>query len=80
MSLLLWLALYLVILLFCLWLIRWGGADLLGREYLSIFLISHRAPTWGSEGIKLFAWLTLVAHTIWFLIGVFKPDTRYLFF
>lgn len=78
MSNFIWLAEYLAVLLFCLWLIRWGGADLLdGRPILSILFVHHWAPRWRADGLKLFAWMLLFVDTLWFIIGLFSPDARY---
>lgn len=63
-------------LLFWLWVIRWGGAERLEGTFTSGLLVNYFAVNWSAEGIKLFAWLTLIATTIWFFAGVFYPEIR----
>jgi hypothetical protein len=75
-SLTAWIILYLLELLFWLWIIRWGGAERLEGTFTSGLLISYFAPGWSAEGIKLFAWLTMIAGTVWFIAGLFFPDLR----
>ena len=76
MSLANWVGSYAIEVLFCLWLIRWGGAERLEGTFASGFLVSWFAPNWTSDGIKVFGWAALVAGTGWFVIGVFWPDFR----
>jgi hypothetical protein len=76
MSLIEWISLFAVELLFWLWIVKWGGAERLEGTFASGFLISILAPSWSAEGIKLFAWLTMIAGSIWFVIGLFYPDIR----
>jgi len=71
-----WIILYLLELLFWVWIIRWGGAERLEGSFISGLLIHYFAPRWGSEGIKLFAWLALIAGTVWFIAGLFYPGIR----
>lgn len=77
MSLTSWIIIYFVELLFWLWILRWGGATWLEGTFASGFLISIFAPRWSAEGIKLFALLTLIASTIWFIIGIIMPGVRF---
>ena len=71
-----WILIYVAELLFWLWIIRWGGADRLEGTFTSGLIISIFAPNWSAEGIKLFAWLTMIAGTVWFLLGLFYPELR----
>lgn len=77
MSLTSWILIYGVELLFWLWILRWGGAEWLEGTFTSGLLISIFAPRWSADGIKLFALLTLIAGTIWFVIGIIVPDVRF---
>ncbi len=74
----LWLAFFIIDVLFWLWIIRWGGAKWLEGTLTSGFLINYFAPTWSAEGIKIFAWISLIASVIWFLIGIFEPSLRFI--
>ncbi len=76
MSLTNWILFYIAELLFWLWVIRWGGAKWLEGTFTSGLLISVLAPNWSADGIKLFAWLTLIVGTIWFIIGLIVPQAR----
>ncbi len=77
MSITTWVLLYIAELLFWWWVIRWGGAERLEGTFSSGFLISVLAPNWSAEGIKLFAWLTLIVGTVWFIIGLVLPGARF---
>jgi len=76
--LLAWVLVYLVELLFWVWIIGWGGAKWLEGTFASGFLISYFAPSWSAEGIKLFAWVSLLACTIWFVVGIFNLSVRFV--
>jgi hypothetical protein len=34
------------------------------------------AARWSAEGVRLFAWLWLIAGTAWFIAGIFEPAVR----
>jgi hypothetical protein len=76
MSELAWIACYGLNVLFWLWLIRWGGAERLEGTFTSGLLLSTFAPRWSADGIRLFAWISLIGSTVTFLIGIFRPDFR----
>jgi hypothetical protein len=40
------------------------------------WLIDPLASRWSREAVKLFAWLWLVAGTLWFVLGIFDPAVR----
>jgi len=63
-------------LLFWLWIARWGGARRLEGTFASGFLVHLLAPRWTSEGLQLFAWLSIAASTFWFILGIFVPWAR----
>ncbi len=63
--------------LFWSWIAFWGGAERLEGSLASGFLVSFRAPAWEAEGIKLFAWLMLIAGGVWFIVGLFAPGARF---
>jgi hypothetical protein len=70
---------YSISLLFWLWVIRWGGAEWLEGTFTSGFLIHIFAPHWSADGIKLFAYGTIVISTILFILALFIPDFRYFY-
>lgn len=74
---LMWLACYALNLLFWLWVIRWGGAERLEGTFTSGLLFSSFAPNWSADGIRMFAWLSLIGSTITFFIGLFRPEFRH---
>ena len=76
MELIAWIIGYLLNLLLCLWIVRWGGAEWLEGTFLSGFLLNIFAPRWSAEGIKLYIWLTMMISTVWFLLGLFWPEIR----
>ncbi len=77
MSLTMWFVFYAVDVVFLLWVVRRGGAEVLEGTLASACLISYFALEWSAEGIKLFAWCALVASTIWFIVGLFSPGLRF---
>ncbi|MBM4341661.1 MAG: hypothetical protein FJ110_19215 [Deltaproteobacteria bacterium] len=78
MSLTWWTIAYVVDLVFWLWVVRWGGAEILEGTFSSGFLISIFAPRWSAEGIKLFGYGTIIISTILFVLGIFFADFRQL--
>jgi hypothetical protein len=76
MELFAWIIGYLLNLLLCLWMVRWGGAEWLEGTFLSGFLVNIFAPRWNAGGIKLYIWLTLLISSVWFLLGLFWPEIR----
>ncbi len=77
MNVLVWIGLFVASSLFWAWLLFWGGAEWLDGSFLSGLLIHFRAPEWGAEGIKLFAVLSWLGQTIWFVIGLFAKSSRW---
>lgn len=75
-SLLVWILLYVVQLVFYLWLLRWGGAEWVERRVAAIFLLNIFAFYWDSEQIRLYALIMLIVATVWFVIGLFAPVVR----
>lgn len=72
-----WIGLYAAQSLFWLWIARWGGSHRLEGTFLSGFLVHLRAPYWGREGLELFAWLSLIGTSIWFVLGLVDPSLRW---
>lgn len=70
---------YLIILIFWLWVVKWGGAERLEGTFASGFLISIFAPNWSAEGIKLFGYCAIGLSTLLFIAAVIYPDFRYFF-
>jgi hypothetical protein len=77
MSLTWWTITYFADLLFWMWVLRWGGAEILEGTFRSGFLIHIFAPRWSAEGIKVFGYGTIIVSTILYLLGIFFPDFRY---
>jgi hypothetical protein len=73
-----WIIFFICNVLFWFWIIRWGGAEWLEGTLTSGFLISIFAPKWSTNGIKLFAWLSLICSAIWFVAGIFVPSIRFI--
>ena len=71
-----WVLCYAVNVLFWLWVIFWGGAEWLEGTLSSAFLIAWLAPNWSAEGIRLFAWLSLIFSLVAFVVGFFVPNLR----
>jgi hypothetical protein len=65
-----WISLYLVLVLYCLWLVRWGGDEWLEGKLVSGFLATWFAPKWTADGIRIFGWAALLAGTFCFVVGV----------
>jgi hypothetical protein len=74
-----WVALHAANALFWLWVACWGGAERLEGTFASGWLVSVFAPNWSAEGLKLFAWIMLVAGGIWFIVGLVEPGVRLFF-
>lgn len=72
----LWSLLYVGQAAFWLWLIRCGGADAIEGSWAA-WLLHPVAWRWGADGIRLFARLSLVASTGWFVLGLFEPAARF---
>jgi hypothetical protein len=66
--------------LFWLWIARWGGAERLEGTFASGCLVSILAPRWSADGLKLFAYVMLVAGTVLFIAGLFQSEMRRLWF
>lgn len=70
-----WVALYIVQALWWLWLARWGGARSI-QGSLAAWLLDPVAWRWDADLIKVFAWLSLAASTLWFVLGLVEPAAR----
>lgn len=76
MSIGLWILFYVLTLAFWLWVVRWGGADVLEGSIfadLTEWLSSHLDV----ETIRGIGWIAIIAATIWFVVGVFIPAARF---
>jgi hypothetical protein len=71
-----WILCYVIDFLLWAWIIWWDGAEWLEGTFTSAFLVSWLAPTWSAEGIRLFAWLSLLVSIVAFVVGFFVPDLR----
>ena len=63
--------LYLVGVIIFLWIIFRGGANRLDGTLKSGLLFSPLAVNWGAEGLKLAAWIGLIASTYYFVSDFF---------
>lgn len=75
MSLTLWTVVHALEALFCLWVLRWGGAQRLEGTFAS-GLISSLAPRWSAEGLRMAALILLGFCAISFVVGLFVPSLR----
>jgi hypothetical protein len=75
----LWIVLFLLASLLWAWILFWGGADWLESSFLSELILHFRAPLWSADGIRIFAGLTWLAQTSWFILGLFHPEARGFF-
>jgi hypothetical protein len=71
-----WIALYVVQMLWWLWLARWGGARVV-QGARAAWLLHPLAWRWDAEVIEFFAWLSILASTVWFVIGLIDPSHRF---
>jgi hypothetical protein len=75
-----WVVSFILNTLFWLWIARWGGAERLEGTFTSGCLVSIFARSWSADGIRLFAYVMLLAGTILFMTGLFQPEMRRLWF
>jgi hypothetical protein len=76
MGIVAWTAVYVADALWWLWLAAWGGADSVQGAWAA-WLLHPVAWRWDADVIRLFAWLSLVASTLWFIVGLFEPAARF---
>ncbi len=67
---------YSIELLFWLWIIRWGGAEWLEGSFIAGLFVNVFASRWSADGIRLFAYGSMIITTILFIIALFSPDFR----
>ena len=67
---------YLLNSLFWKWIISWGGAQWL-EGWKSMLFLDWFAWSWNAEQIRLYALVIWVFTTIFFLLGLFKPEWRF---
>jgi hypothetical protein len=75
-----WIVSFILNTLFWLCIARWGGAERLEGTFASGCLVSIFAPSWSADGLRLFAYVMLVAGTVLFITGLFQPEMRSLWF
>lgn len=63
-----WLIMQSITILFWLWIILWGGDEVV-EGWKSFFLIGWFAVHWDAEQIKLFASIALFMQALWLLAG-----------
>jgi hypothetical protein len=72
-----WVLLFITNCLFCLWVLRWGGAEWM-EGWRSIFFVDWaQSIAWTAEQIKLYVLVCWIGHTLWFAIGLFLPEARF---
>jgi hypothetical protein len=76
LSLFVWIAAHAAEAVFCLWVLRWGGAERLEGSFASGFLVSSFAPRWSAEGLKMAALILLVFCAVSFVAGLLVPGLR----
>jgi hypothetical protein len=74
-----WIACFIVQAIWWLWLARWGGARAV-EGWSAAWLLHPVAWRWNADAIRVFAWLSLLASTLWFVFGLFVPASRSFFF
>lgn len=72
-----WIITYVLISLFCWWVVSYGGAQRL-EGWLAFFVLGWFALDWRSEQIRLFVWVSWIMVTLIFVVGIFKPEVRVL--
>jgi hypothetical protein len=70
-----WILLYVSQAAFWLWLIRFRGANAIEGSWAAL-LLHPVAGRWSADGIRLFAWLSLITSTAWFVLGLIEPAAR----
>ncbi len=78
MSTAVWVILYAIQAVWWLWVARWGGARVL-EGWVAALMLEPLAWRWDADMIKVFAWLSLLATTLWFLLGLVEPIARGLY-
>ncbi|MCP3937196.1 MAG: hypothetical protein GY708_17725 [Actinomycetia bacterium] len=71
----LWIGLYVVEAGFLLWVAVGHGADRIANTWLSFFMDPHSISDDPSV-LRTWAWIGLIASTIWFAVGLFSPGAR----
>lgn len=79
MSMIFWIAMYLLSSLFYKWVLSWGGAKII-EGWKSFFLIGWFALDWNSEQIRLYALIGWLVTTVIFIIGCFNSQFREEYF
>lgn len=67
---------YLLSSLFWKWIISWGGAQWL-EGWKSMLFLDWFTWSWNAEQIRLYAVVIWAFTTIFFLVGLFKPEWRF---
>jgi hypothetical protein len=76
MAVAMWVAVYVAQALFWLWLARWGGARSV-QGWRAAWLLHPVAWRWDAKLIRVFAWLSFAASTVWFVVGLIDPGARF---
>ena len=79
MSLSNWISIYIFDLVFYLWILKLGGAELIGDTKFSgifIFLVTLKWRELSADGIKVFLSVIFVLHTFFFILGIKVPALR----
>jgi hypothetical protein len=78
MSLIFWILIYLLGLLFDLWILRGNGAHFMMNILPTSSLYSTgRFLNLSEDRFKLWTFVFLIIHTFYFIIGLFSPEARF---
>lgn len=78
MSLTAWITIYGLETLFFCWVFFLGGDEQLEGTFTSGCLLSPLAVGWSAEGIRVFVASAWCISSVWFLLGLFVPEARLL--
>jgi hypothetical protein len=79
MNVRLWLLLYIANTGFVWWIV-WGGGAAWFQGWRSLAIVDWLfAYRWNSEQIALYTLVCWLGHTVWFIVGLFVPEARALF-
>ena len=59
------------------WILAMDGAKKI-EGWLSFFVVGWFALDWHAEQIRLYVLIIWLAQTVWFVVGVFVPELRFL--
>ena len=72
----LWILSYVIISVFCQWIIHWGGAKKISG-LKSVLFFDWFTLDWNSEQIRLYCILIWIIQSVIFVVGCVKPELRF---